>query len=533
MASAGRESGAGMVPEAANKGIADPEAARPLIATVAETRELEAEVIDTWGIPVQVLMERAALGVAAVAAQVADRSEPIAVLVGPGHNGGDAVAAARMLGAWGYRPQVFADAANLSSVTDEQLGWAIRFGVQARPLAEFDGAPVVIDGLFGFGLNRAPAGELAQAIRKANECGARAVVAVDIPSGIQGDTGTAFGDAIRATHTVATGMVKIGVACDPAVDSVGELWLADIGLPPEFASRLAGSAIALAPSPRRPAGAHKGTFGTLLVIGGSRTMVGAPGLAALSAARAGTGLVVVAVPKQHAGTIAGMVPEALVVPLEAWDDGSLDEGDYDGLLPWLERANALAIGPGMGRGAEQIKLVRRLWQTWDGPLVLDADALGPELEGERRSGAAVLTPHPGEAGRILGCTAGQVQAGRLEAARRIASRLGVVCVLKGARTLVARPDGRYGVLLRTTPALATAGSGDVLTGMVGGFLAQGRDPWEAASQGVARHAELGLGASSECLDVGLLARDLVNYRGALRKSLPEPRTSGSLAIRLS
>lgn len=504
-----------------------------LVATVSETRDLEDEVIKTWGIPVHVLMERAALGVAAVAAQAAAKDEPIAVLAGPGHNGGDAVAAARLLKAWGYRPHLFADAANLSAVTDEQLGWAIRFGVQARPISEFTGAPVVVDGLFGFGLNRAPAGSLADAIRRANECGARAIVAVDLPSGIRGDTGTAPGEAIRATHTVATGLVKVGVVCDPAVDAAGQLWQADIGLPPDFAGRLAGSAIELEPRGERPAGAYKGTFGTLLIVGGSRAMVGAPGLAAQAAARAGTGLVIVAVPKQHAGAIATMVPEALVVPLEAWDDGSLDEGDFDSLLPWMERADAVAIGPGMGRGPEQVKLVQRLWATWDRPMVLDADALGPELETAPPKGPAVLTPHPGEAGRILGFTAGQVQADRLGAARKIAAHIQAVCVLKGARTLVARPDGRYGVLLRTTPALATAGSGDVLTGIVGGFLAQGRDAWRAATQGVARHAALGVGASAESPDTGLLARDLVNYRGGLRKSLPDPLTSGSLAIRLS
>lgn len=505
----------------------------PMIATVAETRELEDELIKTWGIPVHVLMERAAQGVAAVTGRLADREEPIAVLAGPGHNGGDAVAAARILKTWGYRPHIFADAANLSATTDEQLGWAIRFGIQARPLSEFVAAPVIVDGLFGFGLNRPPAGSLADAIRNANQCGARAIVAVDLPSGIRGDTGTAPGEAIRATHTVATGLVKIGAACDPAVDSVGELWQADIGLPPQFAERLAGCAITYeTPEPRR-AGSYKGTFGTLLVVGGSRAMVGAPGLAALAAARAGTGLVIVAVPKQHAPAMAAMVPEALVVPLDAWDDGSLDEGDFDSLLPWMERADALAMGPGLGRGTEQIRLVQRVWSSWDGPMVLDADALGSELEIERPQGPVVLTPHPGEAGRILGVPAGQIQADRLSAARKIAAHIQAVCVLKGARTLVAMPDGRYGVLLRTTPALATAGSGDVLTGIIGSYLAQGRDAWAAASQGVARHALLGLGASVESPGMALLARDLVNYRGDLCNSLPDPLFSGSLAIRLS
>ncbi|MBM3267776.1 MAG: NAD(P)H-hydrate dehydratase [Candidatus Sericytochromatia bacterium] len=504
-----------------------------MIATVRETRELETELISGWGVPVHLLMERAALGVAAVTAHVATIDEPIAVLAGPGHNGGDAVAAARLLKGWGYWPHLFVDAKNLSAVTDEQLSWAIRCGIQARPLSDFAAAPVVVDGLFGFGLNRAPSGTLAKTIRRVNEGAARAVIAVDLPSGTEADTGVALGDRIRATHTVATGLIKVGVACDPAVDAVGELWQADIGVPVALAEKLDGAIIEYEALPERPAGGHKGTYGTLVVIGGSRAMVGAPGLAALAAGRAGTGLVVVAVPRQHAGAIAALMPEALVVPLEAYDDGSLDDGDWSDIAPWLERADAVAIGPGLGRDEGQIRLVRRVWDAWDGPLVCDADSLVPDLKDQPPAGPAVFTPHPGEAARLLGTSPEAVQADRLDAARRIAADFGVICVLKGARTIAARPDGRFGVLLRTTPALATAGSGDVLTGIIGGFLAQGRDPWLATSQGIARHAELGRAAAGESPDSGLLARDLLNYRGVLRKSLPDPDKTGSLAIRLS
>jgi NAD(P)H-hydrate epimerase len=507
--------------------------ATPAIATVAETRALEADLIERWRLPVHVLMERAALGVAAVTAQLATRAQTIAVLVGPGHNGGDAAAVARVLQTWGFRPEIYA-AADIATVTAEQVDWAGRSGVSCRPLAEFEEAPILVDGLFGFGLNRAPEGELAAAIRTANECGARAVVAVDLPSGTDGDTGGAPGDRIMATHTVATGLVKLGVACDPAVEAVGELWQTDIGLPPGAGEGLAGRILAPAPLPQRRASAHKGSLGTLLIIGGSRAMVGAPGLTALAAGRCGTGLVVVAVPRQHAGTIAGMMPEAIVVPLEAHDDASLDERDLGILAPWLERADALAVGPGLTRQAGQIGLVARLWATWDGPLVLDADALGPELASmPARTGPVVVTPHPGEAGRMLGASASQVQADRLAAARRLASSVRAVCVLKGARTLVARPEGAYGVLLRTTPALATAGSGDVLTGLVGGYLAQGQDPWLAACRAVAHHADLGLGAAAQSPGMGLLARDLLNYRQFRRKSSRDPAMTGSLAVRLS
>jgi NAD(P)H-hydrate epimerase len=506
-----------------------------VIATVAETRELEGELIKDWGMPVSLLMERAALGVAAVTAQVADREEAVAVLVGPGHNGGDAVAASRLLKTWGFRPHLFVDANNLSPLTDVQLAWAIRCGIQARPLSEFVAAPVVVDGLFGFGLTRPAGGSLGEAIRRVNECGARAVVAIDLPSGTHGDTGVPLGDRIRATHTVATGLVKVGLACDPAVESTGELWQADIGFPPQLLERLTGSVLAYEPPPDRPAGGHKGTFGTLVVIGGSRAMVGAPGLAALAAGRAGTGLVIACVPRQHAGAIGAMMPEALVVPLEGHDDGSLDERNWAEIAPWLERATAVAIGPGLARGPGKVELVKRLWTGWDGPMVLDADALGPELAEIPPSGSAVLTPHPGEAGRILGVSAADIQADRHLAALRIATAVRVVCVLKGARTLIAREDGRYAALLRTTPALATAGSGDVLTGMIGGYLAQGRDSWLSACQGVARHALLGLEVSVEAPDSGLLARDLLNYRGLLHKTTtpPEKSQAGSLAIRLS
>ncbi|MBI6546316.1 MAG: NAD(P)H-hydrate dehydratase, partial [Cyanobacteria bacterium NC_groundwater_1444_Ag_S-0.65um_54_12] len=455
-----------------------------MLATVAETRAAERTVIEEYGIPVELLMERAALGVAALTAQIAKPNEPIAILAGPGHNGGDAVACARILKGWGRSPQLFVTSAQLTPITEQQLRWVRGWEVPVHDLASFRSAPIIVDGIFGFGLNRAPQGELADAIRQTNTADARAIIAIDLPSGTHGDTGVAPGERIVATHTMATGLVKAGTVMDPALDAVGELWQADLGFPQSIIGQLAGSPIICTPPAPRPLNSHKGRFGTLLVVGGSRTMSGAPALAALAAARSGVGMVIVGVPAAIRDVVAGLVPEALVVPLSTSSEGCLTVAATGELSPYLAKAEVLAIGPGLGLAPATAELVMQLHAKWDKPLVLDADALLPGLSATHAKRAVtILTPHAGEAGRLLSASAMQIQADRLTAARSIAERYRACCVLKGGRTIVALPDGHYGVNLRSTPALATAGSGDVLTGLIGGLLAAGVGPFEAAVTG--------------------------------------------------
>ncbi len=483
---------------------------RTAVATVAETRRLEAEQIETWGVPELVLMERAALGVAHQVRALCAPGTAIAVVAGTGNNGADGLAAARLLKGWGHDPVVYGLEGKGTASHARQLDWARRWGVRLESFAAGTCLPdnaVLVDALFGCGLNREPTGLAAQAIQAIETARARAVVAVDLPSGLDGTTGAAMGPVVTATHTVAAGVLKSGLLMDPALAMVGRLVLADIGLAPCLLDQLPGEVLVPQALPPRELAAHKGTAGSLLIVGGSAAMSGAPALAARAAARVGAGLVYLAVPEGIRDAVAVQVPEAVVYGLPMAVDGGLAAGAWEPLAALLERCQAGILGPGLSRGAEALGLAERLYRTWDRPLVVDADALQPELLALGAPGPRLLTPHPGEAARLLGSTSRQVQADRLEHARAIADRAGAIAILKGARTLVAEPGGTYGVNVLGTPAMATAGSGDVLAGVLGGLLAQGLAPVAAARQGVAWHGLAGLHAADG--RHALIASDLV------------------------
>lgn len=485
---------------------------RRAIATVAETRTLEAELIRDWGVPELTLMERAALAVALQVRALADPEAPVVVLAGHGNNGADGLAAARLLKGWGYDPIVFGLEGKGTPSHAQQLAWARRWGVRLAPFASdvaLPGKGVIVDALFGFGLDRAPAGVAARAIQAIHDAGARAVVAVDLPSGLDGTTGMAFGAVVHATHTVAAGVLKSGLLADPALEAVGRLSLGEIGFAPELLARLPGDVIAPMPLPRRRQAAHKGEAGSLLVVGGSAAMSGAPGLVARAAGRVGAGLVYLAVPEGIRDAVAVQMPEAVVFGLPSDPSGGLAASGWDILTSLLGRCRAVVLGPGLGRGPEAYALAERLYRAFEGPMVVDADALQPELLGLKAAGPRILTPHPGEAGRCLSVPSATVQADRLLHARMLSERSGAITVLKGARSVVADPKGRYGINVHGTPAMATAGSGDVLAGLLGGLLAQGCDPLVAARQATLLHGLAGGVASANGARHAVLASDLV------------------------
>lgn len=502
---------------------------RTAVATVAETRRLEAELIATWGVPELVLMERAALGVALLVRALADRQTPVAVVAGTGNNGADGLAAARMLKGWGYDPVVYALEGKGTASHALQLDWAKRWDVRLSDFTATTRLPseaVLVDALFGFGINREPTGLSAAAIQAMRAAAARAMVALDLPSGLDGTTGASYGPVVAATHTVAAGVLKSGLLTDQALASVGDLWLADLGFAPSLLAALPGDVIMPAPLPARELAAHKGTAGSLVVVGGSAAMSGAPALAARAAARAGAGLVYVAVPEGIRDAVAVQVPEAVVLGLPMAPEGGLAEAAWEPLSDLLTRCQAGILGPGLSRGPEASCLAKRLYRTWDRPLVVDADALQPDLLDDGAPGPRLLTPHPGEAARLLGSTSREIQADRLLSALAIARRARAIAILKGARTLVAEPGGTYGVNVLGTPAMATAGSGDVLAGVIGGLLAQGLDPLLAARQAVATHGRAGLLASDLGARHALIASDLIDslpaaLRQAARPSAPE------------
>ncbi len=481
-----------------------------------ESRALDGRTIAA-GTPGLALMKRAA---AAVAREVArtlaarrERGARVVVLAGPGNNGGDGFEAARLLLASRVAPGVetllLGDPGRLGGDAKatfhrlEKAGGAVR-GVEGEAdLVPLRAATLVVDALFGTGLSRPvdPGGLAASALASASGSGAF-VVAVDVPSGLSGDRDDLPGPYLRADVTVTFGAPKRCHVFAPAAGVCGRIVVADIGLlPPEAPAAGEVEAVVardVAPLfPPRTATAHKGSYGHLLVAGGSEGMAGAPALAARAALRAGAGLVTVSADAAVRSLVHALSPETMT-----------ESADTDG-----SAFGALAVGPGMGRSAEARERLARL-AALPVPAVFDADALN--LAGEARFFAArraptVLTPHPGEAGRLLGIDAAAVNADRVGAARRIASLANAVVVLKGFRSVVADPTGRTGLVLAGNAGMATGGMGDVLTGICGAFLARGFGAWDAAAGAAWLHGAAGDLAAESVGEESLVASDAVAF----------------------
>ncbi len=416
------------------------------------------------GHDVEALMERAGRAVADAVVRRYPEAQRVAAVCGQGANGGDGRIALSALAESGRE-------------TSEEL----------------DGTPdVIIDALFGTGFRGEPRPDAAGLIERVNGAGVP-VVSVDVPSGVDASTGEVPGAAVRADVTVTMHGRKVGLVVAPGRFHAGELEVAEIGLEPaETENRLVTDTV-LALVPRRSEGDTKYTAGSVLVVGGSRGMTGAVCLAAEAAFRADAGYVAVAVPEETLPVIETLLVEAVKAPRERVDE-------------LAKHASAFAVGPGLGRGDEERELVRRLLADLELPAVVDADALF-ELEAADWPAARVLTPHAGELGRLLGEESRWVDAHRLDAARRAVDRYGCVVLLKGPGTLVAAPGEGVLVCDAGTPALATAGTGDVLTGVIASFLAKGMDARLAAAAGAVAH---GRAAELAPHQVGLVASDVID-----------------------
>ncbi len=426
--------------------------------TAEEARAAEA------GHNVGQLMERAGAAVAREVLQRFPDARRVAVVCGGGSNGGDGRIAVRI------------------------LREADRDAVETTAVEQAD---VIVDALFGTGFHGEPREEAAATIERINAAGAP-VVSVDVPSGVDASTGEVAGPAVRAALTVTFHGRKLGLAVAPGLFHAGEVVVADIGLEAaETQNRLTAAAI-LALVPRKRPEDSKYTSGAVLVVGGAPGMTGAACLAAEAALRADAGYVTVAVPEPSLPVVEAKLLEPVKL---TWADAA----------EAATKARALAIGPGLGRDAAAKALRDELIDTGDQSLVLDADALH-ELEPGGWGARAVLTPHAGELGRLLGESSAWVTAHRLEAARRGAERFGCVCLLKGADTIIAGPGEGVLVAIAEAPGLATAGTGDVLTGILAAFLAKGLEPRLAAAAAATAH---GLAARS-LPQRGLIASDVVS-----------------------
>jgi len=419
--------------------------------TAEEMKQAEA------GHDVDELMARAGRAVAEEAMRRFPDAVRFVAVCGRGANGGDGRIAL----------EVLESAAKIARPAEE------------APIVEAD---VIIDALFGTGFHGEPREDAARTIEAINAAG-KPVVAVDLPSGVNASTGEVAGACVRATVTVTMHGPKVGTEVAPGRFQAGEVVVANIGLDAlETEHKLVTPAI-LRAVPRRSAEQNKYTAGTVLVVGGSRGLTGAPSLTTEAAFRADAGYVAVAVPDSTLAVFEQRLLEAVKLPCPE-DDGLISTRAIEPIAEFASKAGSLALGPGLGRGPGPREVVRRLLTELDRPAVVDADGLH-DLEPFERKAPTVLTPHEGELARLLGVQSDWVSAHRLEAVQRAAENFHCVCLLKGADTLVASPGEGVLVVSLGTPALATAGSGDVLTGIVAAFLAKGVDARTAAAAAAA------------------------------------------------
>jgi ADP-dependent NAD(P)H-hydrate dehydratase / NAD(P)H-hydrate epimerase len=434
------------------------------------------------------LMERAGRAVAEHVVRRFSGKHAVTVVCGPGSNGGDGRIAAGVL-------------------RKADRGVTV---VESKPEDEEKqlGEPgVIVDALFGTGFAGEPRPGAARLIEQMNAAGVP-ILAVDLPSGVDASTGEVAGAAVRASETVTMHGQKLGLQVAPGRFHAGDVTVVDIGLAPAETEHGLVTRDLLDRVPRKGPGDNKYSAGSVLVVGGSRGLTGAACLAAEAAFRADAGYVAVAVPASTLPVFEQRLLEAVKRPLAEDGDGRLVPEAVEAILEHAERATAVALGPGLGRSEGTKKLVGRLLQELDRPVVVDADGLFELEAGDTRSRRrpTVLTPHAGELARMLGEESAWVSAHRLEAARRGTERFGCVCLLKGADTLVAAPDVGLLVSALGPPALATAGTGDVLTGIVAAFLAKGMEPrLAAAAAAAAQQVSAGLAPAQ----VGLVASDVI------------------------
>lgn len=467
------------------------------LVSASEMREYDSNTIERIGIPACVLMERAALAAVEAIEEFCaggGRGMPVLVMAGMGNNGGDGLAVARLLSEKGYQVEVWTvgDRERASEQWKQQMGILESYPVEysLRPLRREYG--VLVDALFGVGLSRAVEGLYAEAIDVFRGLSGWRL-AIDMPSGIGTDTGEVLGRAAAADLTVTFGFCKRGLALYPGCEYAGEVRIADIGISRRsFFGRRPGMYAydedICALLPKRDGAGNKGTFGKVLLAAGSVNMAGAAVLAARAAYRAGAGMVKVITPPENRIILQQAVPEALL-------------GTCDDLEAGLEWADVAAVGPGLGKSREALRCLERMVRQGGKPLLVDADGLNllseqPGLqelltERGRQGRAIVLTPHVGELARLLGCSVQECKRDLPAAGGFLAARLNAVVAAKDARTFICREGHGTCVNLNGNSGMATAGSGDVLTGIIAALLAQGMEAFEAAAVGAYVHGRAG------------------------------------------
>ncbi len=507
------------------------ERGRLFAVTSEEMRRLDALTIES-GTPGDVLMERAGSLAAEVLRKrfARELSRGVVVVAGKGNNGGDALVIARHLRRRRVAVSVFLAApptrlqgdalVNLSrwkrmrgSVTEIEPG-----GVLALAKATSQ-AGVLVDGLFGIGL-RGAVDEPSRAIIETLNAAPAPILAVDVPSGLDADRGVPLGAAVQATVTVTFGFPKIGLLVHPGAELAGEVVVADIGIDPGALARATPRGRLLTPDsvaaalPPRLSDSHKGSYGHLLIAAGALGKSGAALLCGRAALRAGAGLVTLVSPAPALTGVLVATPELMTEPLADENGGWRFEADKPAaLLAALEGKDAVVLGPGIGVTPATRALTRWLVESCPVPLVIDADGLNCLVDDvsrlQHKRSSIVLTPHPGEMARLVGCSTAEIQRDRVGAARLLAENQGVVVVLKGSRTVIASPSGLVAINPTGNPGMASGGMGDALAGIIGSLLAQGLGVGEAAETGVLWHGAAADRVARRRGEAGLLASDVI------------------------
>ncbi|VUZ84830.1 carbohydrate kinase [Candidatus Methylomirabilis lanthanidiphila] len=502
------------------------------VVTAGQMRELDRRATEEYGIPSLLLMENAGLQ----AVLELERAFPrvtqcrVAVVCGKGNNGGDGFVAARHLFNRGVAVEVVLLARQTETKGDagtnleiiRKLGVPIREATTGQTLQAsryvVERADVVVDAILGTGTTGPATGLFADAIELLNGCG-KPIVALDIPSGLNSDEGVIPGPCIKALFTVTFGLPKRGVILYPAASCAGRVVTADIGLPRQLlsdslldVSLVQAEDLAGALPPRDP-NAHKGTYGHVLVLAGSPGKTGAAAMCAVSALRIGTGLVTLALPESLNDAMEAKLTEVMTEPLPETGERTVAFAALDRILELMKGKRVVAIGPGLSTYPETAELVRTVVHASEAQFVVDADginALGPNLEMLRTlSCPPILTPHPGELARLLGIDRDEVVRNRIPIAQKVATSFGVYLVLKGARTLIANPEGHVAINMTGNAGMATGGTGDVLTGLIAGLLAQGVSADLATRAAVYLHGLAGDLAAEAVGQEAMVASDVI------------------------
>ena len=496
------------------------------VSTVEQMRAMDRRAVEEFGIPEELLMENAGRAAFAVLSrEFGAAGRRIVVVCGVGNNGGDGLVVARQILAAGGTPRVFVigDPDRFRGAAKANLDICGRLPIEVKRLKEVETlraavvrADVIVDALFGTGLDREPAGLHREAIDLIN-ASAKPVLSLDIPSGVNGDTAEVMGTAIRADATVTFGLPKIGTMLYPGCELCGALWVCTISMPPSLteAEALEVELNGFIPLPERARTVHKGSMGDVLFIAGAGAYFGAPYFSAMSFLKAGGGYARLAAPRSMVPFLATRGSEIVFAPQAETAEGSLALAGREALLELARRVDMVVIGPGLSLVAETQELVRELAAAIAKPLVIDGDGItavagSPEIIRSRRA-PTVLTPHLGEMSRLTGRPIAEIDKRRVPLLQDTAADLGAFIVLKGARSLIGTPGRRVYINLSGNAGMATAGSGDVLTGTIAAMAGLGLPLAEAVRKGVFIHGLAGDLAAADKGEDGITSQDILNY----------------------